>query len=124
VNPCADLCEGVNESESLRGSSFQESSRRIVANGETMLSDDAKQEAVRYVPNEGFTEAVVTFADGSTLTFHHSSRESRWAKASAEGSTADRICLSLRQFRLNAKHLQLFFTDGSDLEFFAPEPLV
>jgi hypothetical protein len=31
----------------------------------------------------------------------------------------------LRQFRLNAKHLQLFFDDGSDAEFFSgPRPAV
>ena len=31
---------------------------------------------------------------------------------------ADSVCQAMRLFRLNAKHLQLYFTDGSDAEFF------
>jgi hypothetical protein len=84
-----------------------------------MLADLAKTEAIRYAPNAAFTQAVLYFKDGSELLFEHSSRANRWARASAAGTTADKVCISLHQFRLNSKHLQLFFEDGSDAEFFA-----
>lgn len=81
-----------------------------------------QQQVVRYVANPTFTQAILVFTDDSRLLFEHSSRANRWAKASAEGSMADHCCQSLQQFRLNAKHLQLYFIDGSDVEFFAPAP--
>jgi hypothetical protein len=83
-----------------------------------MLADFAKTETTRYVVNTGFTEAVLYFKDGSYLQFEHSSRSNRWARASGDATMADKICRSLHQFRLNAKHLQLFFDDGSNAEFF------
>ena len=83
-----------------------------------MLADLAKMEATRYIVNPGFTEAELHFKDGSHLRFEHSSRNNRWARASEDGTVADKICRSLSQFRLNAKHLQLFFEDGTDAEFF------
>ena len=75
------------------------------------------QDVTRYEVNAAFNKAVLSFNDGSYLTFEHTSRQNRWAKASAEKTIADRTCLALQQFRLNAKHLQLFFEDGSDAEF-------
>jgi hypothetical protein len=63
---------------------------------------------------------VLCFLDGSRLLFQHTSRDNRWAKASLENSLADSVCRRLSQFRLNAKHLQLFFADGSDAEFLPP----
>jgi hypothetical protein len=84
-----------------------------------MLADIAKTEVTRYSPNAVFTEAVLYFKDGSQLRFAHSSRANRWARASEAGSIADKVCISLQQFRLNSKHLQLFFEDGSDAEFVA-----
>ena len=81
------------------------------------IAEYAKQKATQYVANTSFTQATLHFADGSELRFEHSSRTSRWAAASSEGTVADDICRGLRQFRLNAKHLQLFFQDGSDAEF-------
>ena len=83
-----------------------------------MLADFVKTEANRYVVNAAFTEAILYFRDGSHLQFEHSSRSNRWARASAPGTTAEKICISIHQFRLNAKHLQLFFADGSNAEFF------
>ena len=83
-------------------------------------SEFARKDVTRYAVNSKFTQAFLFFADNSYLQFEHTSRENRWAKPSADGTTADEICQSLRQFRLNAKHLQLFFEDGSDAEFFAP----
>jgi hypothetical protein len=84
-----------------------------------MLADVAKTEATRYVANETFTQAALHFKDGSHLQFEHSSRTNRWARASAADTMADKLCGSLHQFRLNSKHLQLFFEDGSDAEFSA-----
>jgi hypothetical protein len=69
--------------------------------------------------NAAFNRATLDFSDGSYLEFEHTSRSNRWAKASAEATIADEICRSIRQFRLNAKHLQLFFEDESDVEFFS-----
>ena len=82
-----------------------------------MLADIAKTEVIRYAPNAAFTQAVLHFKDGSELRFEHSSRENRWARASESGTVAEKVCISLHQFRLNSKHLQLFFEDGSDAEF-------
>ena len=69
--------------------------------------------------NAEFTEATLFFADGSFLQFVHKARDQRWARPSADDTLAGRVCRGLRQFRLNAKHLQLFFDDGGDVEFFA-----
>jgi hypothetical protein len=82
-----------------------------------MISDFAKEQATRYVANGDFTEAAVFFKDGSHLTLVHSSRANRWARPSTDGTIADSVCRAMTQFRLNAKHLQLFFEDGSDAEF-------
>jgi len=82
-----------------------------------MISDFMKEQATRYVANARFTQAAVFFKDGSHLTFEHTSRENRWARPSTDGTTADAVCRAITQFRLNAKHLQLFFEDGSDVEF-------
>ena len=86
------------------------------------LAKMVDSQATRYVVNADFNQAVLFFEDSSYLTFEHTSRKNRWAKASVDQSTADRFCQSLQQFRLNAKHLQLYFEDGSDIEFFVPQP--
>lgn len=75
-------------------------------------------QVVRYVVNGKFNQAILFFADGSYMQFVHTSRENRWAKASSSESLAGGAFLSLQQFRLNAIHLQLYFDDGSDVEFF------
>ena len=74
-------------------------------------------QVVRYVANAQFDQAVLFFDDGSFLQFEHKARDSRWAKASAEGTAADRACRGMTHFRLNALHLQLYFEDGSDAAF-------
>jgi hypothetical protein len=86
------------------------------------LAEMAQTEAIRYVVNTTFTQAVLFFEDGSYLQFEHANRENRWARASADQTMADRLCLSLKLFRLNAKHLQLYFEDDSDAEFVVPQP--
>jgi hypothetical protein len=80
-------------------------------------ADYARRHAIEYVANPAFTHATLHFSDGSHLQFEHSSRNHRWARASSPGTLADEICGMLSQFRLNAKHLQLFFQDGSNAEF-------
>ena len=85
------------------------------------FAEYAKRHATKYEVNAEFDEASLHFADGSHLRFEHTSRTNRWARASADGTTADEICREIRQFRLNAKHLQIFFEDGSDAEFVASD---
>ena len=87
-----------------------------------MLAKLAERDVVRYIVNAQFNRGALFFTDGSYLEFEHTSRQNRWARASADGTLADKICLQLHQFRLNAKHLQLFFVDGSDAEFKLPVP--
>jgi len=87
-----------------------------------MLAEFTHEHATRYVVNAEFNQAVLYFKDGSFLQFEHKGRDKRWARPSTDDTTAARICLALRLFRLNAKHLQLFFEDGSDAEFFARKP--
>ena len=77
----------------------------------------ARQKATQYIVNAEFNKATLNFADGSYMQFEHTSRTNRWARASADATIADDLCRAIRQFRLNAKHLQLFFEDGSDAEF-------
>ena len=86
-------------------------------------STTVRTRAIRYVANGQFNQAVLFFDDGSYIQFEHTSRDNRWARASTAGSMADTCCRALHQFRLNAKHLQLYFEDGSDIEFpSAPPP--
>ena len=80
-------------------------------------AQSAAGHAVRYVANSEFNQAVLFFEDGSYLQFEHKGRDSRWAKASAERTQAERACLGMSHFRLNALHLQLYFEDGSDVAF-------
>ncbi len=80
-------------------------------------AETAHSQATRYVANGDFNQAVLFFADGSYLQLQHSGIDTRCAKASREPSMADSVCQAMRLFRLNAKHLQLYFTDGSDAEF-------
>lgn len=87
------------------------------------LAQTVQAQVVRYVANPAFTQAILVFTDESRLLFEHSSRANRWARASAAGSMADHCCQALQQFRLNAKHLQLYFGDGSDVEFVVPASL-
>jgi hypothetical protein len=84
-------------------------------------ADFAREASTRYIANAEFNEAAVYFTDGSFLRLEHKGRDTRWARPSADETTAGQVCRALRQFRLNAKHLQLYFEDGSDAEFFTPD---
>jgi hypothetical protein len=71
--------------------------------------------------NSTYSEALVLLSDGSRLEFRHTVQE-RWAKAfepegaAAQPCQANQILATLDRFRLNAKHLDLQFTDGSRWE--------
>jgi hypothetical protein len=71
--------------------------------------------------NETFTEAVLRLRDESRLCFCHRVGE-RWAKAvgpdgrEESGGLATRLLSSMTMFRLNAKHLDIQFADGSRWE--------
>ncbi len=68
--------------------------------------------------NESFSEAVLRFRDGSRLCFCHRVGE-RWAKAvgpeqrETEPGLAGELLAAMTMFRLNAKHLDIEFEDGS-----------
>ena len=89
----------------------------------TTTAQQIQLQVVRYVANAAFTQAILVFSDESRLLLEHSSRANRWAKASRPDSLADACCQAIQQFRLNAKHLQLYFGDGSDVEFTVPTSL-
>jgi hypothetical protein len=71
--------------------------------------------------NEAFSEAVLRMRDDSRLHFCHRVDE-RWAKAVAsdqpESGTAlaGTVLATVARFRLNAKHLDVQFADGSRWE--------
>jgi hypothetical protein len=69
------------------------------------------------VIDDHFSEAVVSFHDGSQLRFRHRVDE-RWVQVEPEAATgqAARLLARIARFRLNAKHLDLTFDDGSQWE--------
>ena len=68
--------------------------------------------------DENFTEAVMRLGDNSRLCFCHRVDE-RWAKAVGpednenEAGLAAELLRTMTMFRLNAKHLDIQFEDGS-----------
>ena len=84
-----------------------------------MKSDEALGKAILAVAvNEDFTEAVIRLQDNSRLCFCHRVGE-RWAKAvgpeerEQEGGKAGELLSVIKIFRLNRKHLDIQFEDGS-----------
>jgi len=71
--------------------------------------------------NETFTEAVLRLQDESRLCFCHRVGE-RWAKAvgpdgrEQAGGLAAQLLATMTIFRLNARHLEIEFGDGSRWE--------
>jgi hypothetical protein len=71
--------------------------------------------------NENFTEAVMRLRDNSRLCFCHRVGE-RWAKAVGpdqredQAGLAEELLSAITMFRLNAKHLDIQFEDGSRWE--------
>jgi hypothetical protein len=68
--------------------------------------------------NENYSEAILQFRDKSRLCFCHRVGE-RWAKAVGPGQRendaglAAELLSAMTMFRLNAKHLDIHFEDGS-----------
>jgi hypothetical protein len=65
--------------------------------------------------NEAFSEAVLGLRDGSRLHFRHRVGERR-AWATGLGGDAGRVLAAIALFRLNGKHLDVSFQDGSRWE--------
>jgi hypothetical protein len=81
------------------------------------FAEYARKNAILYTVNASFNHATLDFTDGSRIEFEHTSRSNRWARASADATIADEVCRAVSGLRLNAKHLQLFFEDGTNAEF-------
>jgi hypothetical protein len=84
----------------------------------TSSEEILKMQLLTVEANENFTEAVMLFHDNSRLCFRHRVDE-RWAKAVGSGQPEDETGLAgellsaMTMFRLNAKHLDIQFDDGS-----------
>ena len=71
--------------------------------------------------NDVYSEAVILLSDQSRLCFCHKVG-ARWAKsvggdgAETAGGKAAEILAAIAMFRLNAKHLDIQFSDGSRWE--------
>jgi hypothetical protein len=80
-----------------------------------------RQAFVALEVNEAFTEAVLRLRDESQLGFCHRVG-ARWAKAmdvhgaENEQTLAAAVLSQVALFRLNAKHLEVHFADGSRWE--------
>jgi hypothetical protein len=84
-------------------------------------SEQALREAVVSIETDaGFTEARLKLRDGSILYFRHRVGE-RWVKAvgpgGGDGGCSAALMDAMRMFRLNAKHLDVEFEDGSRWEW-------
>ncbi len=84
-----------------------------------MISADTLRTSLRTVDvDEAFTEAVLRLHDNSRLCFCHRVDE-RWAKSVGADGQEDQAGLAgellsvITMFRLNAKHLDIQFQDGS-----------
>ncbi len=87
-----------------------------------MSSEEMLRTALATVAaDEKFAEAVLGLRDGSRLCFCHRVGE-RWAKAvgpqqrEQEPGLAGELLAAMKMFRLNAKHLDIEFQDGSRWE--------
>jgi hypothetical protein len=66
--------------------------------------------------NGEFSEAVLQMGDGSRLHFCHRVGE-RWVKAEGDDAgMAGAVLARIARFRLNARHLDVQFEDGSRWE--------
>jgi hypothetical protein len=84
-----------------------------------MISSERLRNALLTVAvDANFTEAVLRFQDDSQLCFCHRVGE-RWAKAvgrndlEPESGLAGELLSAMTMFRLNARHLDIQFADGS-----------
>ena len=85
-----------------------------------MSADDLLRQVLAALEvNDDCTEATLRTIDGSCLHFCHRVGE-RWVRATpaqgAQTSQAQRLLESVARFRLNGKHLDVTFADGSRWE--------
>jgi len=84
----------------------------------TTSEQSLRAELLTAEANENFSEAALHFSDDSRLYFCHRVDE-RWAEAAGAGGSDDQTGLAgellsaITMFRLNAKHLDIQFQDGS-----------
>lgn len=82
-------------------------------------SDQLRQALVSVSVNADFTEAVLGLNQGNNLLFCHRIGE-RWVRAATaaetNGEPAKHIVAAIVRFRLNRKHLDVEFADGSRWE--------
>jgi hypothetical protein len=85
----------------------------------SMTAEDIlRAQLIAVEADKNFTEAVMRFGDNSRLCFCHRVGE-RWAKAVGpedredEAGLAGELLRAITMFRLNAKHLDIQFEDGS-----------
>jgi hypothetical protein len=85
----------------------------------SLTSEETLRKAMlTVIATEKFTEAVMSLRDKSRLCFCHRVGE-RWAKAVGpeqledEAGQAGELLSAISMFRLNAKHLDIQFEDGS-----------
>ncbi|HCR17327.1 MAG TPA: hypothetical protein DIU35_07565 [Candidatus Latescibacteria bacterium] len=81
-----------------------------------MKSDTFNMGIVALDVNVDANAAVLHFEDGSYIEFVHTSRSNRWAKPSSESGVSENCCEAMKSFRLNGKHLQVYFEDGSAID--------
>jgi hypothetical protein len=88
-------------------------------------ADLLRRSAMRMEVNPDHSEAVILMHDGSKLCFCHRVGE-RWAKTTprddASTAVADEILGCIAMFRLNRKHLDIAFRDGSRWEKVLHQP--
>jgi hypothetical protein len=90
-----------------------------IARVNSMTSEQTLRAALLTVETDDrFSEAILRFRDGSRLCFCHRVDE-RWAKPIGPESCPDEpglagaLLADMTTFRLNAKHLDIAFQDGS-----------
>ncbi len=85
--------------------------------GQAMSNADALRRAFRGLEvNHDFSEAVLVFEDASRLLFCHRVGQRTANAEGADASVAREVLSSLTLFRLNARHLDLQFSDGTRWE--------
>jgi hypothetical protein len=76
-----------------------------------------RQSFVSVEVNDAFSEATIGMRDGSRMHFCHRVGE-RWARVEDGGdaSLAAQVLATIAMFRLNARHLDVRFQDGTHWE--------
>ena len=84
-----------------------------------MTDDDLLRRSLAAIDvNADFSEAIVLLADKSRLEFCHrvGQRTAKAIAATVQDSLANQVLTRIARFRLNGKHLDITFADGSRWE--------